>query len=293
MSIAASQSGDLYLLTVPSPADYRGVTSTGVGFAKIRTDQSQDFAIFRFDGNRITRFDICEQNWNFHQIQPLPNGELLLVCGRSRYRAEDDHDLNGKVFDENGTLKREFLLGDGIQDVQTTLDGRIWTSYFDEGVFGNFGWNDPIGSSGLILWDQFGNQLYEFSPLAGLDRICDCYALNVVSNTETWCYYYTEFPLVCIREQQVQAFWESPVKGSDGFILWRNFVLFRGGYDDHNLYHLFELLNDGKMKLRSVYQILDEEESVLHADMIATRGCFLFLLKGTNCYRLDLRELVR
>ncbi|WP_176444820.1 hypothetical protein [Paenibacillus herberti] len=40
---------------------------------------------------------------------------------------------------------REFLLGDGIQSVQVTDKGIIWTSYFDEGVFGNNGWDKPIG----------------------------------------------------------------------------------------------------------------------------------------------------
>ena len=43
-----------------------------------------------------------------------------------------------------GELRRQFVLGDGIKHVQTTAAGDIWVGYFDEGVYGNYGWgNDP------------------------------------------------------------------------------------------------------------------------------------------------------
>lgn len=38
-------------------------------------------------------------------------------------------------------------------------DGRIVTSYFDEGIFGNFGWDQPLGASGLVVWDEQGRVL--------------------------------------------------------------------------------------------------------------------------------------
>jgi len=292
VSIASGPAGEFYALAVTAPADYRMVIPGAIG-PKITTNRSQDFAVFRFDGAKTTLFDIRGQHWNFHFVQPLPDGELLLVGARSHYRARNDYDLNGKVFAEDGTLKREFLLGDGIEDVQTTDDGRIWVSYFDEGVFGNFGWRAPVGTSGLVLWDKFGSRLYEFSPSGGLDIVCDCYALNVVSNKEAWCYYYTQFPLVRIREGQIDGSWECPIAGSDGFVLWKNFVLFRGGYRQRDEYHLVELMDSGRMKLHSIYRIVDEDGVPLCADKVATRGCCMFLLKGTCCYRVDVRELIR
>ena len=82
----------------------------------------------------------------------------------------------------------------GIEDVQVTESGIIWTSYFDEGVFGNRGWNDPIGKNGLVAWNGLGEKIYEFLPTTELGEICDCYALNVISDREVWLYYYTEFP---------------------------------------------------------------------------------------------------
>ena len=45
-----------------------------------------------------------------------------------------------------------FCLGDGIQDCVVKKDGTIITSYFDEGVFGNYGWDEPLGDCGLIAW---------------------------------------------------------------------------------------------------------------------------------------------
>jgi hypothetical protein len=162
--------------------------ASGVSFTKVTTDRPQDFAILRWHKGATTRFDIQGQRWNFHHVQPLPKAEILLVNARSWYRGANDYDLNTKVFSQDGTLKREFLLGDGIRDVQVTADGRIWTSYYDEGIFGNFGWEDPVGKNGLVLWDSSGQRLYEYMPSDALDWICDCYALNVVSDDEAWCY---------------------------------------------------------------------------------------------------------
>lgn len=303
MSISIDHDGQLYVLAETPSSDYRGITSRfGCISSKVRTKEPQEVVIFRFDGNQLTRFDIPEQHWCYDHVQPLPDDELLLVCARSRYREKDKYDLNGRVFAEDGTLRREFLLGDGVADVQTTSDGRIWASYFDEGVFGNFGWGatgdgpdwvTPVGKSGLVLWDRSGKRLYESRPSEELDGIFDCYALNVLSDSETWCYYYCDFPLVRIREQQIQGVWASPLRGSDGFALWGTYVLFRGGYHEHDSYYLFELMDDGQMKLLSSYRMLDEEGTILHADMIAARRYLLFFLKGFCCYRIDLRDRLR
>jgi hypothetical protein len=303
VSINIDPSGKLYLLAVTAPADYRE-HNTGVSLPKIITSQLQTFLIISTDGLKTDIFRIEQQNWNYHFVQPLPDNELLLVCARSHYRGPKDYDLNGKVFAQNGTLKREFLLGDGIQDIQTTADGKIWASYFDEGIFGNFGWeypaSPPIGASGLVMWDKFGKKQYEFSPPDELDSMCDCYALNVVSDKETWCYYYTEFPLVCIREGQVHSFWNNPINefkdwiigGSSNFVIWENFVLFRGGYRQSDKYQLVELLDKGRMRLQATYRFVNEAGKSLNEVTASARGSFLFLLEGNSCYRVDLKELL-
>jgi hypothetical protein len=291
ISMSAGPGNELFILAAPSPIDYRE-EAHGASFAKINPDQPEDFVILRIGETNISRHDIFKQQWNYHYVQPLPNDEMLLVCARSRYRTHDDYDLNAKVFSLDGELQREFLLGDGIRDVQVTSSGQIWVGYSDEGVFGNFGWNKPVGSSGLIQWDKFGKKTYQFSPPAGLRSICDCYVLNVVSNTETWCYYYDEFALVQIRDGQSKDHWACPISGSSGFLIWRDFVLFQGGYDDHDLYHLAQLDNGNQMRSLATYRFTDEKGNSLKSRQIETRGCFLYVLEEDVCYRLDLRELV-
>ena len=84
------------------------------------------------------------------------------------------------------------MLGDGIGQVAATSDGDVWAGYFDEGVYGNYGWGDPggeapVGACGLV----------RFTPDLQLDwrfpshvqqpwgAISDCYALNV-GDTDVW-----------------------------------------------------------------------------------------------------------
>jgi hypothetical protein len=74
---------------------------------------------------------------------------------------------------------REILLGGGIKGTQATASGVIWSSYFDEGIFGNYGWHDPIGASGLVARDTTGDTLYQYAPTDALDDMADCYAMNV------------------------------------------------------------------------------------------------------------------
>lgn len=94
----------------------------------------------------------------------LINGHVLLAGARSVYRSVDDIEKNARVYDGEGRCIRSFCLGDGIQDLYVTPKNTIWTSYSDEGVYGNFGWDEPIGSKGLIHWDAFGEQLEWHGP---------------------------------------------------------------------------------------------------------------------------------
>ncbi len=127
---------------------------------------------------------------NFHFIQPI--GENILLLGaRCRYYESPGPEKNAVIVDAMGNVMNEFCLGDGIQDCIVTDAGDIITSYFDEGVFGNFGWKQPIGSCGLIVWTEEGEMKWQ----ADTD-ICDCYALNIDEKNCIWYYYYTAFDLV-------------------------------------------------------------------------------------------------
>jgi hypothetical protein len=208
------------------------------------------------------------ERFNIHDVQPLP-GELLLACARSHYKGPDDFEKNGRIYTRGGRFAREILLGDGVQSVQATSSGVIWTSYFDEGVFGNYGWQSPVGASGLVAWDTDGNKLYEFEPRNGLDSICDCYALNVESEEDIWLYYYTEFPLVRLRRREIESVWKMPLGGSSAFAISAGHALFRGGYKDRDTYQLFSLGRSRKPELLSKIDLRDKSGRKLVAGRVS------------------------
>jgi hypothetical protein len=291
VSVSLGPGKELFVLAISKPPDFRKA-GKGAAFPKIKPDQPRDYLILRIDESGMHRFDIKEQLWNYHRVQPLPADELLLVCVRSRHYGNDVADQNGRVFGKDGSFRREFLLGDGINRIQTTTDGMIWTGYFDEGVYGNFGWRYPVGASGLVKWTDQGFRVYEYSPPPGIGPIDDCYALNVAWKDNVWCYYYAEFVLIQIRDDQIAGYWHCPVYGADGFIILRDTCLFRGGYDDRDQYHLLELANNHKMKEINRYTFVDEAGQVIQPDRVTARADMMVLVKGTDCYRVHLSELV-
>jgi hypothetical protein len=193
------------------------------------------------------------------------------------------------VYSAEGRLLRELLLGDGIQSVQATSSGVIWTSYFDEGVLGNHGWRKPVGATGLVAWDAHGRRLYEFGPAAGLEPILNCYALNVASERSTWLYYSSTFPLVHLRDRRVETHWAIPVRGSEAFAVWGRLALFAGGYEGKEEYHLFDLGREGRIEEVALLTLQDEEGAPLRAEVVIGRGAALYLLRGEQVYRCEVQ----
>lgn len=292
ISVEVRPGQELLALGISGVVDYRADSASGASFARLRTNQPHDFTILRYQGGEFSRVEIRNEYWNFHYVQPLPDDELLLVCARCRHYPDGTQDSNAHVYDASGRLRREFVLGDGIERVQTTSDGRIWVSYFDEGVFGNLGWLEPIGASGLTYWDAKGRLLYSYAPPAETDSICDCYAMNVVSDEETWIYYYTEFPLIRIYRAGETTVWPCPLADSDSFAVYQDHVLFRGGYNRRDTYHLFQLGLDGTMTPQATFRFTDHSDRALKSCAALARGPLLYLVKDACCFRIDVRELV-
>lgn len=111
-----------------------------------------------------------------------------------------------RIFDKSGSkLLRTIDLGDASEDIQTTPAGHIWVSYFDEGVFGR-----GIAQHGLVCFDPNGKAIFRYAEFAeqhSLPHIDDCYALNVCEDL-VWVCYYSDFPLVCLREFQLKDRWD-------------------------------------------------------------------------------------
>jgi hypothetical protein len=182
--------------------------------------------------------DLPETEGNFYHVQPLGEREWMLVRGR----AMDKEVLNAHVYDGSGRRVRSFHAGDAIEDVQTTMDGRIWVSYFDEGACGG----TKLEHNGLVCFDSRGRCMFEYATLVGDDvpPIFDCYALNVCSDREAWLCYYSDFPLIQLIDGKPDGIWTKlPVCGSHGFAVSGATVLFAGGYKRKDELFLVQLDN--------------------------------------------------
>ncbi|MBB3111534.1 hypothetical protein FHS18_003602 [Paenibacillus phyllosphaerae] len=255
-------------------------------FVPSRTDQTLTYKVLTIDEENIYETTINNQTYNYHFVQPLDKDKFLLAGARTRRFSDTDYERNGKIFDLDGVQLSELLLGDGIQQVQVTLSGTIWTSYFDEGVFGKYGWDHPIGASGLIAWDREGNTFFKNHQA----DIIDCYALNVVHDDEVWFYYYTPFHLSKISDGLTE-FYNPQISGSAGFITWQDSFLFDCGYGKHDQYMLLKMNAKGSFKKVQKLKFVDREGNTLHARHRDFRGDTLVLEDRNLIYKAQLRTI--
>lgn len=235
---------------------------------------------------------------NFPMAQPLLD-KFILIGARCAFRGPKDIDKNGRVYSKAGKLRSAFVLGDGINNAQTTSSGVIWTSYLDEGVFGNLGWKKPIGSSGLVAWDSSGKKLYEYKPPKGIGPIHDCYAMNVASDRDVWVCYYSDFPLVHIRDMKVQGVWDmkkldmSTTVCGARFAVQDEHVLFWGGYGTKSLCHLYRLGKNGKSRLVGSVKLCNRVGNTLPIGQVHSRGDTLHFIGGKgSLYQLRVGQAV-
>ncbi len=170
------------------------------------------------DRTRTLRFHES-QALSIHHIQPLGDGWLLAERRRGR----------ATVYDRQGHISATLDLGDASEDLQTTPDGKIWVSYFDEGVFGG-----GLGTDGVICFDSSGQPIFryrEFAQKHGLPPIHDCYAMNVAENGEVWLNYSSDFPLVLLRNFELETLWPGFGAMGNSFALrGRELVYLRDGH---------------------------------------------------------------
>lgn len=222
----------------------------------------------------------------FVKLELLPEGEALIVASRC-YRNRDGHyELNARVYGQDGKEKRAFLLGDGINHVQRDAQGNIWVAYFDEGVYGNFGWQHdggPPGAAGLSCFTQNGRKIWDFHPPEGFDHISDCYALNV-SGSGTWAYYYTDFPIAFIDPDWHIRAWKTQTSGARTFAVGSGNVLLYGGYGDrHTSCSLLRLGHDVAESIAEVDLILPDKVDLTEATVIG-RGKELHVFSNNDWY---------
>jgi hypothetical protein len=280
--------GCIYILLIDKiPEREKGM------FVQTSLSQFRTYKMLIINELQILDVVLTGEKFNYHYLQPLGEDRLLLVGARARkyqnQAGNRDCDYNAKVCDFDGNIITQFCLGDGIQDVQVTAEGTIWTSYFDEGVYGNYGWDEPIGASGLIAWDEKGNKKFE-NQVACID---DCYALNVVNEDEVWFYYYTDFKLGYIQggtDQPEITFMDPHISGSSGFCTDGDHFIFDAGYGKHGTYILKKLAKPGNLVDRQRIQFVDESGEKLFLSSL--RKNQLLLNQGNRLYLVEIEQIL-
>lgn len=158
----------------------------------------------------------------------MPDGRVLVVGARARFM-HGSADRNGVIYDSGGNVELEATIGDGVEHLQTTTDGSVWVGYFDEGVYGNFGWGlpagpTPVGSSGIVRFSSALEVDWEYTG----GTVDDCYALNVADDA-VWACYYSDFPVVRITPPHVRA-WSNSVGGATALVVADGAIVLVGGY---------------------------------------------------------------
>ena len=287
INVSVGPLGEVVILALRQQPDYRHIDKSGASSSKSFVEQPNNFRIFHQVKDRWASIDVAETHLNMHFAQPLSQNEWLLVRARSR----GNSDANGHTYSAGGSLLSTMPLGDGIQDVQTTPSGRIWVSYFDEGVFGG----TSFGNAGLANYDAKGGQQFDFNAANAAHEmlIADCYALNVVSDEEVWLCPYTDFPLVRLRNKQISHRWDNnPVHGADAFAVWKDRALFTGGYHQKDklfIVHLYR--SEGKELAKEEYQAISNDGKVIMFTQVIGRGSCLYLVTSDSLYSLDLQEI--
>lgn len=245
-----------------------GIGFDGAIYAAARRstgDQPADYLVVRWQDGQLQTLVVPEESMVVSYVQPFPGG-VLLAGARCRWRAEGA-ERNALAVDWSGRELARFTLGDGIENLRTTRDGTIWTSYFDEGVFGNYGWGSPgpapIGEPGLVAFSSTGDERFAYDhAAAGTDSVVDAYAMNVVGEAEVWLYFYTEFPIVRILDGAYRV-WKPGVSGARALAVREGRVLLFGDYKHHSLGRIVELGRGSSAKVVGELKFVDDRDKPL------------------------------
>lgn len=211
----------------------------------------------------VEALDFGFQGMNFHFIQPI--GNLILLLGaRTRQYKDGTRDQNAVFLTRRGQTIDSKCMEDGIDSCIVLEDGRIITSYFDEGIFGDVGLDSP-GLSGLAVWNQEGQVIWKNTKYP----IWDCYAINIDEQNHLWFYYYNDFNLVK-TDFHKDCVWKPEIAGSSAFLIKKSHtgIIMDGGYHE-----------PGKLKLvplqgQQLGTISDVEFAYENQPVTPDRYCF-------------------
>lgn len=181
-------------------------------FRKMNVDYKQNVILLvQDDKNRPCIIYLDKNNGNLSHINLNVDIDVESVMCMQRigerwlfiFNYEDE---NAVIYNPDGSEYVKFYAGEGIQDCQVDTNEDIWVSYCDEGVFGEC----PIGANGIVAFDSTGQLIFDsydqYVEKYNIPYIDDCYAMNVL-NGDAWLYYYSEFPLVQMKDKKFHMSW--------------------------------------------------------------------------------------
>lgn len=261
----------------------------GASFPKSQLTEGTRYTVSRWKDGEVRSTSVGPESIVASTVQPTPRG-FLLVGARCHWRA-DGAEKNAVEYSWEGNELGRFTLGDGIETVRTTPNGSIWVSYFDEGVFGNYGWGGPgpapIGASGFVRFDAAGNEQHAYSAhTAGTDTMCDAYAVNVVDDDEAWVYFYDEFSIVRICHGTYKT-WTFGESGAHGLAVDGARALLYGAYKQRNLLRLVELRHDGTANVKTEYFLAFDDGKPIEDARAVGVGNKLYFLRPREVLVID------
>ena len=228
-------------------------------------------------------------------VQPMPGERFLVIGARCRWR-RDDPDRNAVLYDADGHIVGEYVLGDGITHVQATAAGEVWAGYFDEGIYGSYGWgradsDDPVGASGIVRFSPALEPVWRYPhhSQTGQEAISDCSALNV-DGTSAWACYDPGYPVVRIRDDMVTS-WPNPGGGAWALaVAGSRVALATGSGLQHDLISVTQL-GTGAEPVTGHRLVLPGGQRLPSGVQVIGRGPRLHYLTGTDWYHLDIADV--
>ncbi|MFS0687997.1 hypothetical protein AB1K89_01950 [Sporosarcina sp. 179-K 8C2 HS] len=276
LSIAIGHHNDMFILL----AEERPPLING-SFPATVTEESYSYHVVHLKDGQKTVLHLPNEKWNYHYIQPIDDGHFLLVGARSYYHDPQNIEENARVYDNNGQLIRSFCLGDGIKHVYVDGNQKIWTGYFDEGVHGNYGWKEPIGSSGLVGWNASGQKIDSLEE----DReyfIFECLALNGDTEGRIW-FFFSIDSKIGVRQERRTRYYSPEGMGFQSFAVNGDKIV---AYEDRwGRRSLFELQRKGdEFKVVHDIELIKLDGTPVKPQLVNNRESKLLFLDGDELY---------
>ncbi|WP_171182360.1 hypothetical protein [Ruegeria sp. HKCCD8929] len=267
----------------------------GIGiFPKSRSPSDLAFSLTVQRDAGAETISLPPLNITFPYFDLFSDGGCLLVGARSSWRSESDFDLNGALIGRGTKTAKRVCFGDGIEGVGIDNLDRIWVSYFDEGVFGNFGWSHPgpigLGAGGINCFDREGKLLWQHNNEDASEHIDDCYAMNV-SSSGVWFYFYSAFKVARVTEDFSVEYFETSIGGANSFVTDGHRFVFSSQYrEPTTTFHATNLYKGKLVHRRKLSLILPEGTSPDQIRMTA-RGEKLHVFSDRHWLIYDLASL--